>query len=92
MDGIGSQPGDGAVRDSPRFREKLPATVEYVAATGDTGVLDEPVSYLRGEELTRREEVHTAGSPAGAAAWTWRLAVEAILGVRRRDGALEVDP
>jgi cyclic beta-1,2-glucan synthetase len=28
----------------------------------------------------------------GAAAWTWRLAIEAILGLRRRDGALELDP
>ena len=28
----------------------------------------------------------------GAAAWTWRLAVEEILGLRRRHGALEVDP
>ena len=28
----------------------------------------------------------------GSAAWMWRLGVEAILGLRRRDGALEVDP
>ena len=28
----------------------------------------------------------------GAAAWTWRLGVEAILGLRREDGALVVDP
>src|SRR5690606_8226170 len=28
----------------------------------------------------------------GAAAWTWRLAVETILGLRRRAGALEVTP
>ncbi len=29
---------------------------------------------------------------SGAAAWTWRLAVEGILGLRRRHGGLEVDP
>jgi cyclic beta-1,2-glucan synthetase len=28
----------------------------------------------------------------GAAAWTWRLAIEQILGLRRLDGALVVDP
>ncbi|HEU4455185.1 MAG TPA: protein ndvB, partial [Longimicrobium sp.] len=28
----------------------------------------------------------------GSAAWLWRLGVEAILGIRRRGGALEVDP
>ncbi len=28
----------------------------------------------------------------GAAAWTWRLAVEGLLGLRRSRGALEVDP
>ncbi|HTM20484.1 MAG TPA: hypothetical protein VL172_08255, partial [Kofleriaceae bacterium] len=28
----------------------------------------------------------------GAAAWTWRLAVEGLLGLRRRQGALEVEP
>jgi cyclic beta-1,2-glucan synthetase len=28
----------------------------------------------------------------GSAAWTWRLAVEAILGIRRRDGELEISP
>jgi cyclic beta-1,2-glucan synthetase len=28
----------------------------------------------------------------GAAAWTWRLVIEGILGLRRRDGALEVEP
>ncbi|HEU4734444.1 MAG TPA: glucoamylase family protein, partial [Kofleriaceae bacterium] len=29
---------------------------------------------------------------SGAAAWTWRLVVEQILGLRRRHGALEVEP
>jgi cyclic beta-1,2-glucan synthetase len=28
----------------------------------------------------------------GAAAWTWRLAIEGLLGLRRSGGALEVDP
>jgi cyclic beta-1,2-glucan synthetase len=28
----------------------------------------------------------------GAAAWVWRLTVEGILGLTRRDGALHVDP
>jgi cyclic beta-1,2-glucan synthetase len=28
----------------------------------------------------------------GAAAWMWRLGVEAILGLRRKDGGLQVDP
>jgi cyclic beta-1,2-glucan synthetase len=28
----------------------------------------------------------------GAAAWTWRLVVEGLLGLRRRRGALEIDP
>ncbi len=29
---------------------------------------------------------------SGAAAWTWRLVVEGILGLRRRGGALEIEP
>jgi len=28
----------------------------------------------------------------GAAAWAWRLAVEGILGIKRRGGAIEIDP
>src|SRR5204863_9777992 len=28
----------------------------------------------------------------GSAAWMWRLGIEAILGLRRTDGALRVDP
>jgi len=28
----------------------------------------------------------------GVAAWTWRLAIEEILGLRRREGAPEIDP